>query len=116
MTAVNGTCERIKTNSTPYSYSFFIKCYITVFIMVVPLVLVDSCGWWVVPITTIGAYAMLGLEMIGSEIENSFGYGDNDLPTTRLSSKIRVSVHDLLGVEPPTEKKALTFVPCTIVH
>ena len=41
MTAVNGTCERIKTNSTPYSYSFFIKCYITIFIVVMPLVLTD---------------------------------------------------------------------------
>ena len=116
MMAVNGTCERIKATPIPYSYSFFIKCYITIFIMIMPLVLVDSCGWWMVPITMIGAYAMLGLEMIGNEIENPFGYDSNDLPITQLSNKIRVSVHELLGVEPPAEKKALAFVPYSVVH
>jgi len=116
MMTVNGTCERIKSTPIPYSYSFFIKCYITIFIMVMPLVLVDSCGWWMVPITMIGAYAMLGLEMIGNEIENPFGYDSNDLPITQLSNKIRVSVHDLLGVELPAEKKALASVPYSVVH
>jgi putative membrane protein len=116
MMAVNGTCERIKSTPIPYSYSIFIKCYITVFIMVMPLVLVDSCGWWMVPITMIGAYAMVGLEMIGNEIENPFGYDSNDLPITQLSNKIRVSVHDLLGVELPAEKKALATVPYSVVH
>ena len=116
MMAINGTCERIKATPIPYSYSFFIKCYIIIFIMIMPVVLVDSCGWWMVPVTMIGAYAMLGLEMIGNEIENPFGYDSNDLPITQLSNKIRVSVHDLLGVELPAEKKALASVPYSVVH
>ena len=69
-----------------------------------------------VPITMIGAYAMLGLEMIGNKIENPFGYDSNDLPITQSSNKIRMSVHNLLGVELPAEKKALVFVPCSVVH
>jgi putative membrane protein len=116
MMSVSGTCERIKATPIPYSYSFFIKCYITIFILIMPLVLVESCGYWMVPVTMIGAYAMLGLEMIGNEIENPFGYDSNDLPITQLSNKIRVSVHDLLGVELPAEKKALATVPYSIVH
>ena len=104
MMVVNGTCERIKPTPIPYSYSFFIKCYSTIFIIIVTLVLVDSCGWWMVPITMIGAYAMLGLETIGNEIENPFGCDSNDLPITQISSKIRVSAHDLLGVELPAKK------------
>lgn len=116
MMAVNGTCERIKATPIPYSYSFFIKCYITIFVLIMPLVLVESSGYWMVPVTMIGAYAMLGLEMIGNEIENPFGYDSNDLPITLLSNKIRVSVHDLLGVELPTEKKEWATRPYTIVH
>ena len=116
MMTVNGTCERIKSTPIFCSYSFFIKCYITIFIMVMPLVLVDSCGWWMVPITMIGAYAMLGLEMIGNEIENPSGYDSNDLLITQLSNKIRVSVYDLLSVELPAEKKALASVDYTIEY
>jgi putative membrane protein len=116
MMAVNGTCERIKATPIPYSYSFFIKTYITIFILIMPLVLVESSGFWMVPITMIGAYAMIGLEMIGNEIENPFGYDSNDLPITQLSNKIRVSVHDLLQVELPAEKKALASVPYSVVH
>ncbi len=116
MMAVNGTCERIKATPIPYSYSFFIKCYITIFIMVMPIVLLETCGYWMVPITMIGAYAMLGLEMIGNEIENPFGYDSNDLPISQLSNKIRVSVHDLLNVELAEEKRALATVPYSVVH
>ena len=116
MMEANGTCERIKSTPIPYSYSFFIKCYITIFILIMPLVLVESSGYWMVPVTMIGAYAMLGLEMIGNEIENPFGYDSNDLPITLISNKIRVSVHDLLGVELPDEKKAWASRPYSIVH
>ena len=84
--------------------------------MIILLVLVDSCGWWLVPITMIGAYAMLGLEMIGNEIENPFGYDSNDLPITQSSNKIRMSVDNLLGLELPAEKKTLIFVPYSVVH
>ena len=116
MMSVNGTCERIKATPIPYSYSFFIKCYITIFVLIMPLVLVESSGYWMVPFTMIGAYAMLGLEMIGNEIENPFGYDSNDLPITLLSNKIRVSVHDLLGVELTEEKKEWATRPYAVVH
>ena len=69
-----------------------------------------------VPITMIGAYAMLDLEMIGNEIENPFGYDSNDLPMTQLSNKMRMSVHGLLGVELPAEKKVLASAPYSIVY
>ena len=64
-----------------------------------------------VPITMIRAYAMSGPEITGNEIDNPFGYDSNDLPTTQLSNKIRVSVHDLLGVELLAEKKTLASMP-----
>ena len=84
---VNGACERIESTPILYSCSFFIKCYITIFIMIMLLVLVDSCDWWMVPNTMNGAYAMLGLETIGNEIENPFGYDSSDLPITQISIK-----------------------------
>ena len=63
----------------------------------IPLVLVESCGYWMVPVTMIGAYAMLGLEMIGNEIENPFGYDSNDLPITQLSTATALMARYILA-------------------
>ena len=116
MMSVNGVCERIKATPIPFSYTFFIKAYILTFIGVMPFVLLSTSGYFMVPITMFGAYALLGLEMIGAEIENPFGLDSNDLPLTQLSNKIRVSVHDLLQVELSDKKKALASVPYSVVH
>ena len=113
---VNGSCERIRATPIPFSYSFFIKAFITIFIMVMPFVLLGTMGYYMIPVTVFGAYALLGLEMIGEEIENPFGLDSNDLPITQIANKIRVSVHDLLRVELADEKKALAVPPYSIVH
>jgi putative membrane protein len=116
MMSVSGTCERIKATPIPFSYTFFIKAYILTFIGVMPFVLLSTSGYFMIPITMFGAYALLGLEMIGEEIENPFGMDSNDLPITQLSHKIRVSVHDLLRVELSDQKKALAALPYSVVH
>lgn len=116
MMEVNGSCERIKATPIPFSYSFFIKMFITIFIAVMPIVLVSTCGYFMVPITMIGAYVMLGLEMIGTEIEQPFGLDSNDLPISQMANKIRVSVHDVLGVDLHENKRMLTAIPYSIIH
>ena len=67
---VAGGCERIKNTPIPFSYSYFIKGFITVFILTMPFNLLDTYEWLTVPITMFGAYALLGVEMIGDEIED----------------------------------------------
>lgn len=116
MMSVSGTSERIKATPIPFSYTFFIKAYILTFIGVMPFVLLSTSGYFMIPITMFGAYALLGLEMIGEEIENPFGMDSNNLPITQLSHKIRVSVHDLLRVELSDQKKALAAVPYSVMH
>ena len=116
MMSVSGTCERIKATPIPFSYTFFIKAYILTFIGVMPFVLLSTSGYFMIPIAMFGAYALLGLEMIGEEIENPFGLDSNDLPLTQLSNRIRFSVHDILRVELSEQKKALAAVPYSVVR
>ena len=113
---VAGACERIRTTPIPFSYSFFIKGFITIFLLVMPFVLLDTYGYFTIPIVMIGAYALLGLELIGEEIEQPFGLESNDLPLTQLANRVRVSVHEALGVSLPGYKKALADLPYTVVH
>lgn len=116
MMEVNGVCERIKATPIPFSYTFFIKMFITLFIGIMPFVLLATSGYWMIPITMVGAYIMLGLVMIAEEIEQPFGIDSNDLPITQLAHKIRVSVHDVLNVELPHFKKALASPPYSVVR
>jgi putative membrane protein len=111
-----GGCERIKKTPIPFSYSFFIKGFITVFILLIPFVLMDTYRYFVIPITMFGAYALLGVEMIGDEIEDPFQKESNHLPLSQISNSIRADVHTLLSIPLPDYKKAFADVPYTVVH
>ncbi len=111
-----GVCERIQKTPIPFSYSFFIKFFITVFILLMPFVLLDSYGYFVIPITMFGSYALLGVEMIGDEIENPFGKESNHLPLTQLSNSIRANVHEILEIRLSHHKKSLAGAQYSVIH
>lgn len=113
---VCGACERIQRTPIPFSYSFFIKGFITVFLLVMPWVLINAYGYFMIPITMFGAYALLGVEMIGDEIEDPFGRDSNDLPLAQMAHRLRVNIHEILGVELPEAKKALADTPYSVVQ
>ncbi|MFC7670216.1 bestrophin family protein [Hymenobacter humi] len=112
---VAGACERIQKTPIPFSYSYFIKGFISVFIIIMPFNLLDTYEYMTVPITMFGAYALLGVEMIGDEIEDPFGKDSNDLPLTQLSNRIRANVHEILGVNLHEDYRALADAPYSVV-
>ncbi|MDB5270586.1 MAG: hypothetical protein JWP58_3626 [Hymenobacter sp.] len=112
---VAGGCERIKNTPIPFSYSYFIKGFVTVFILTMPFNLLDTYVWLTVPITMFGAYALLGVEMIGDEIEDPFGKDSNDLPLTQMSNRIRANVHEILGVDLHEDIRGLADAPYSVV-
>jgi putative membrane protein len=112
---VAGACERIKATPIPFSYSYFIKGFITVFIVIMPFNLLDTYQYLTIPVTMFGAYALLGVEMIGDEIEDPFGKDSNDLPLTQISNRIRANVHEILGVDLHEDIRALADVPYSVV-
>lgn len=112
---VAGACERIQKTPIPFSYSYFIKGFITVFILIMPFNLLDTYQYLTVPITMFGAYALLGVEMIGDEIEDPFGKDSNDLPLTQMANRIRADVHEVLGVPLHEEIRALADGPYSVV-
>ncbi|WP_188562473.1 bestrophin family protein [Hymenobacter frigidus] len=112
---VAGACERIKSTPIPFSYSYFIKGFISVFILIMPFNLLDTYQYLTVPVTMFGAYALLGVEMIGDEIEDPFGKDSNDLPLTLISNRIRANVYEILGVELHEDVKGLADVPYSVV-
>ena len=112
---VAGACERIKSTPIPFSYSYFIKGFVTVFILIMPFNLLDTYQYLTIPITMFGAYALLGVEMIGDEIEDPFGKDSNDLPLTQMANRIRANVHEILGVELHEDIRNLADAPYSVV-
>ncbi|MBU3659468.1 MAG: hypothetical protein FGM14_06350 [Flavobacteriales bacterium] len=93
-----GACERIKNTPIPYSYSLFIKKFIFIYVITLPLAFVNLFGYYSALIATFVFYALVSMEVLAEEIEDPFGEDDNDLPTDQISSTIRKNVSELLGV------------------
>jgi putative membrane protein len=103
---VAGVCERIKSTPIPFSYSFFIKLFILIFVTLLPFSILEVYGYITIPAVLIMSYVLIGLEMIGEEIEEPFGTEQNDLPLDQISRNIRISVHEILNISLPQQEKA----------
>jgi putative membrane protein len=92
-----GACERIKNTPIPYSYSSFIKKFIFLYIITLPLGLVATLGMVTIPVVMFIFYVLASLELIAEEIEDPFGKDSNDLPMERLCETIRKNTKEILG-------------------
>jgi putative membrane protein len=105
---IQGACERIKATPIPFAHNFFIKLFVLTYCALLPFVLVPLIGWVAIILTMFVAYALVGIEYIGVEIEEPFGLDCNDLPTHNLARKIEANVHEILEVDlvqPDAEQK-----------
>lgn len=95
-TDICGACERIKNTPIPYSYSAFIKKFIFVYIMTLPIGYTFSLGYYMIPVVVFIFYVLASLELIAEEIEDPFGGDTNDLPMNRLSATIKKNTEEIL--------------------
>jgi putative membrane protein len=95
-TDICGACERIKNTPIPFSYAVFIKKFIVLYVLTLPLAFVFSMGYLVVPVTAFIFYVLASLEIIAEEIEDPFGIDPNDLPLDKIAHNIQVHIHELL--------------------
>ena len=91
-----GACERIKNTPIPYSYSGFIKKFIFMYILTLPIGYVFNLGYWVIPVVVFVFYVLASLEIIAEEIEDPFGYDANDLPMDKMAENIGKNVKEIL--------------------
>jgi putative membrane protein len=89
---VLGGCERILNTPLPIAYTIAISQITWVYVLVLPFQLLRPLEWITIPASAVAAYIILGLLMIGSEIENPFGTDVNDLPLEIYCEQI---AHDL---------------------
>lgn len=89
---VCGACEKIRSTPLASSYRGLLRKGITAYMILLPWLLNDDVGWLTVPIAILLAYAVVGLELIATSIEDPFGNDGDDLKTDEIVETIRRSV------------------------
>lgn len=92
-----GACERIKNTPIPYSYNIFLKKMIFLYIISLPLFFGSEFKYTTVPITIIVLYVFASIELIAEEIEDPFGFDDNDLPLDDICGRIKTNLNEILN-------------------
>ena len=96
-----GACERIQKTPISLSYRWFIRQSIGIYLLTLPLGLVQSLGWWTVVTVTMLSYFMIGIEMIAENIEDPFGFDEDDIMLDDICRNIERSVNEILMQQPP---------------
>lgn len=94
-TDICGACERIKKTPIPYNYNIFIKKFIFVYIITMPIGFVSDFHYWTILVTVFTFYTLASLELIAETIEDPFGMDPDDLPTDELALTIGSNVNEI---------------------
>lgn len=95
-----GACERIHRTPIPFAYMVHLRRALILYSFTLPFALVEPLHWWTVAGTFLLAFIFFGIEEIGVEIEDPFGYDENDLPLERFCQTIEAN---LMGVLDPKD-------------
>ncbi|GAB0154886.1 bestrophin family ion channel [Chryseobacterium sp. Alg-005] len=99
---VCGGCERIKNTPIPYSYSSFVKKFIVIYVLALPVAYVINIGFFMIPLTVFVYYVLMSLELIAEEIEDPFNNDENDIPMETIAQNIEKNVHQIMGIKKST--------------
>jgi len=86
---VCGACEKIRATPLAASYRGLLRKGIAGYLLFLPWMMNEEAGWVTVPASVLTAYAVVGLELIASSIEDPFGYDGDDLPIDDIVETIR---------------------------
>ena len=94
---IQGGCERIKNTPVPLSYTILTHRIVGVYCIALPFGIHDTVGTLTPVVVLIVAFAFLGLDAVGTQIEDPFEEDPNDLPLESISVMIERNLRQRLG-------------------
>jgi putative membrane protein len=104
MVDVLGACERILKTPIPLAYSIHLKQLLLIYCLGLSFQMVDEFRWWTAVVVGLVSFTVFGIEEIGIEIENPFGYDRNDLPLDQICQTMAVNIEDLITLAPSVQQ------------
>ena len=83
----------------PFSYKVFLKKFIFIYVVTLPLGFVTAFGYGTVLISVFIFYVLVSMEQLAEEIEDPFGTDDTDLPLDDMCDRVAINVRDILEEE-----------------
>ncbi|KAI9678603.1 MAG: hypothetical protein M1817_005660 [Caeruleum heppii] len=95
-----GRMETIRLTPLPVAHLIHQKQVLALFCCVLPFAMVgkhkelsfDDLGWWAIPIVTLITFTLYGIEGIGSQLEDPFGYDRNDIKMDAIVEDTRQEI------------------------
>ena len=97
LSQVQASCERIKSTPLPFPYTLLLHRTIYLFCILLPFAMAEPLGWLTPVFTAIVSYTFFGLDEIGDDLEDPFGFDENDLPCNALLRTLEREVLAALG-------------------
>lgn len=91
-----GSMETVRLTPIPVAYLIHMKQVLALFGCVLPLAMVGDMGWWTVIVTALITFTLYGIEGIGQQLEDPFGYDKNDIKMDAVVEDLRVEVMVML--------------------
>jgi len=91
-----GRMETIHATPMPVAHLIHQKQVLALFTCVLPFAVVDDYRWWSVPVVAIVAFTLYGIEGIGVQLEDPFGYDKNDIKMDGIVEDTRQEMMVLL--------------------
>ncbi|KAG8848867.1 hypothetical protein FRB96_000999 [Tulasnella sp. 330] len=88
--------ERVATTPIPISYGIHLKQCVTLYLFSLPFTLIQDMHWRMVPLVTLVAFTLMGIEGIADAIESPFGKHAADLPLDRFCEALRSEVEYMI--------------------
>ncbi|MGB3123638.1 MAG: bestrophin family protein [Pseudomonas sp.] len=97
LSQVQASCERIKHTPLPFPYTLLLHRTIYLFCILLPFAMAEPLGWLTPVFTAIVSYTFFGLDEIGDDLEDPFGFDENDLPCNALVRTLEREILAALG-------------------
>lgn len=97
-----GGCERILKTPIPPAYVIHLNQLVLIYCLILPFQFVGELGLWTGFFVALVSFALFGIEEIGVEIENPFGYDPNDLPLDRICQTIQNNIEEFIAIQTKT--------------
>jgi putative membrane protein len=92
-----GASEKIKNTPMPRLYDLFIRLFITIYCVLLPLGMVESLRMLTPIGSTLVGFIFLTLDQIGRDLENPFENLPHDIPLTAISRTVEGNLKQMLG-------------------
>jgi putative membrane protein len=105
-----GACERILKTPLAHAFSVKIRRFLFIYLLALPLAIVDKAGNMTAPLCILVAYPLLSIDQLGIELQNPFSEQRLDhLPLNDICDNIQGNLMALLESTPVLREREASY-------